>query len=244
MNERAARVQHLFDLPTLIAAGLTLPCVLLQNNSPHGSTLQLIGLIGNLASWLVFVAEVVVMLCVAPSKKEWIRSHPLDIIIALLSEPFLFPLLQLLRLLRLPRSMPVGELLKNVLTPDGLRYIAFAALVLLVASAEAFHLTEHVDYGNAIYWTITTVTTVGFGDIAPSDTASKIVACVVMLVGSVFFAVITGAVAQQFVYARNDEHRKTEARLLAEIQQIGEQLQRLETRADPDAKATPPAADS
>jgi voltage-gated potassium channel len=70
---------------------------------------------------------------------------------------------------------------------------------ILLAGAAGFSLTDHVSYGTGLYWALTTATTVGYGNVTPANTASRIVAAVVMLttipiVGAVF-ALGSGAAA-------------------------------------------------
>ncbi len=72
-------------------------------------------------------------------------------------------------------------------------------LVFLFAGAAAFSVTQSIGYGTALYWAITTATTVGYGDITPANTAGRIVASGVMLTTIPLFAsgfaVLAGAVA-------------------------------------------------
>ena len=74
--------------------------------------------------------------------------------------------------------------------------VTLAALIVLVGAA-LFSLAEHISYGLALYWAITTATTVGYGDVTPHTTAGRIIASGVMLttipiVGAVF-ALLAGA---------------------------------------------------
>jgi voltage-gated potassium channel len=74
--------------------------------------------------------------------------------------------------------------------------VGFAASIILVG-ATAFSLTNHISYGVAVYWAVTTATTVGYGDIIPHNTGSQIVAALVMLttiptIGAIF-ALTAGA---------------------------------------------------
>jgi voltage-gated potassium channel len=74
--------------------------------------------------------------------------------------------------------------------------LGFAVTIILVGAA-AFSLTDHIGYGVAVYWAVTTATTVGYGDITPHNTGSQIVASVVMLttiptIGAIF-ALTAGA---------------------------------------------------
>jgi voltage-gated potassium channel len=71
------------------------------------------------------------------------------------------------------------------------------ALGILVLGAALFALTQHVSIGLAMYWAVTTATTVGYGDVLPHNTAGRIIASCVMLttiplVGAVF-ALVAGA---------------------------------------------------
>ncbi len=74
-----------------------------------------------------------------------------------------------------------------------------AALLILLVGAVAFSLSEHVSYGVALYWAVTTATTVGYGDVTPHNTAGRVIAAIVMLttiplIGAVF-ALAAGASA-------------------------------------------------
>jgi voltage-gated potassium channel len=71
------------------------------------------------------------------------------------------------------------------------------AVAIVIIGAVAFSLTQHISLGLGLYWSVTTATTVGYGDITPHNTAGRIVAMAVMLttiptVGAVF-ALVAGA---------------------------------------------------
>jgi voltage-gated potassium channel len=53
--------------------------------------------------------------------------------------------------------------------------------------------------GGGLWWAVQTVTTVGYGDKVPSNTAGKIVASLVMLLGLAFLSVVTAAITSSFV---------------------------------------------
>ena len=50
-------------------------------------------------------------------------------------------------------------------------------------------------YAIGIYWTITTITTVGYGDISATNTTERIVACIIMVIGVLAFSYSTGALS-------------------------------------------------
>jgi len=60
-------------------------------------------------------------------------------------------------------------------------------------------------YVDALYWTITTLTTVGYGDVTPRDSAEKLFAVGTMIVGFAFLGYLVGILAS--VWARRDPAR-------------------------------------
>lgn len=68
----------------------------------------------------------------------------------------------------------------------------------LVVGAVLFSTTQHVAFGTALYWAITTATTVGYGDVTPKSSVGRVVAVGVMLTTiplfASAFALLAGAV--------------------------------------------------
>jgi voltage-gated potassium channel len=80
--------------------------------------------------------------------------------------------------------------------------IAVAVLIILIG-AGLFAVTQHDSYGLALYWAITTATTVGYGDVLPHNTVGRIIASAVMLttipiVGAIF-GILAGASAANHI---------------------------------------------
>lgn len=98
--------------------------------------------------------------------------------------------------------MPIFLAVRRFLHPLS-RYRELAlislALAIVLIGAGLFALSEGVSYGLGLYWSITTATTVGYGDVTPHNTAGRVIAAGVMLttipiVGAVF-ALVAGASA-------------------------------------------------
>jgi voltage-gated potassium channel len=54
----------------------------------------------------------------------------------------------------------------------------------LLAGAGLFAITQHISYATALYWAVTTATTVGYGDVIPKNPAGRAIAVVVMQAGA------------------------------------------------------------
>jgi hypothetical protein len=71
-------------------------------------------------------------------------------------------------------------------------------LVILVAAGSILlHYTEHVDWFDCVYWTLTTLSTVGYGDIVPKN--HKVVFALFFLVSVCLFAYVLGEVVGALV---------------------------------------------
>ncbi len=237
MDERSVRVADRLELPLLLAALLTVPATIIEESHLRQPWHQIATDL-NWVIWVTFLAEVVIMLSVVPSRRAWLRSHPLELAIVLLTPPALLTAVQpirLLRLLRVLRVLRLGPLFRLLLSNQGLQYTAALALLTAVAGGAAFSAVEtHVSVGNGIYWAIVTMSTVGYGDITPHTTAGKVVAVFVMLIGIGTATLLIGAVAQRFVKTTVEEaieevEEGAEQDLLLLVKDISERLGKLES---------------
>ena len=230
MDERSERIARRFERPLLVAAVLTIPVTILQL-LPPADPWRTIADIVNWLIWITFLAEVVVMLAVVPAKGRWLREHPIEVVIVVLTPPFLTSIVQsvrVLRLLRLLRFLRLAPLVRYLFSAEGLRYAALLTGLTVLAGGAAFASLEKISLGNGIYWAMTTVTTVGYGDITPKTTEGKVVAILIMLIGIGFASLIIGAAAQQFINPSIQEVERDEEDMLAQVRDISARLQRLE----------------
>ena len=94
------------------------------------------------------------------------------------------------------------------------RYAAYLIASVWVVGVAVFGTLEHLidpdTFPNVwlgMWWALETVTTVGYGDVVPGDTAGKIVASFLLLGGLSLLAVITGVVTSAFVAQAQSERR-------------------------------------
>jgi voltage-gated potassium channel len=123
-------------------------------------------------------------------------------------------LFRLVRLLKIARYSPALSSLVHVIVSE--RRALFGTLILLLCvmcfSAAAMHYAEGEarpdEFGtipDCMWWAITTLTTVGYGDVVPVTPLGKFIAGITMIFGLGFFALPVGIIATGFV---NEIHRR------------------------------------
>jgi voltage-gated potassium channel len=111
------------------------------------------------------------------------------------------------------------------------------AVGLIVATATVLAFTAAVivrivdpaigTFGDALWWAVTTVTTVGYGDVVPESRTGRIVGTALMLTGLGLIPIITSVVVSILVSQRTREAREAE---LANLNKVLERLDELERR--------------
>jgi voltage-gated potassium channel len=178
------------------------------------------------------------MLAVVPDRGRWLRTHPLEVAIVVLTPPFLPASLQALRvfrLLRLLRLIAVVGYARRAPLRGPL------AVLTALGGGAAFAAVEgkNVSTWDGVWWAVTTMTTVGYGDISPATDFGRVIAIAVMVVGIGFLSLLIGAVSERFVARElaeeigeaeqelEEDVDAVRAQLVAELLAIGERLRQL-----------------
>ena len=86
--------------------------------------------------------------------------------------------------------------------------------------------------GLGLWWSVQTVTTVGYGDVVPTNASGRLVAALVMLIGLAFLAVITAAITSSFVARATEERTRRSGgdapATSNDVRGIAERLDRME----------------
>ncbi|MEJ5945658.1 potassium channel family protein [Pseudokineococcus basanitobsidens] len=147
--------------------------------------------------WGAFLVDYVVRLALSERRWRFVRRHPLDLAVVVL------PLLRPLRLLRLVTLISV----LNRHAASSLRgrvavYVAGATTLVVVVAALAALDAERGAPGalietfpQAVWWAITTVTTVGYGDFYPVTDEGRAVAVGLMVTGVALLGTVTASLA-------------------------------------------------
>lgn len=110
-------------------------------------------------------------------------------------------LIRVFRVLKLARFINEAGMLGRALVASRRKIMVFllAVLTIVVIFGTIMYLVESPGSGftsipRSVYWTIVTLTTVGYGDIAPQTTLGQMIASMIMVLGYAIIAVPTGIV--------------------------------------------------
>jgi voltage-gated potassium channel len=213
-----------FDVALIAAILLSIITVTLDSvqsiNRDHGDALRVI-------EWTltgVFTVEYVLRLLAVRRPLRYALSFfgIVDLLALLPSYISLFVpagryllVIRALRLLRIFRVLKLGEFLfEGAVLGDALRasrhkisvFLA-TVLTLVILIGTLMYVIEGEAHGftsipTSMYWAIVTLTTVGYGDLAPQTALGKMLASLVMILGFGIIAVPTGIVTAELAYAR------------------------------------------
>lgn len=129
-------------------------------------------------------------------------------------------LLRVFRILKLARYLGASKNLVNALKASKAKISVFLFVVLIVSIilGTIMYMVEGEENGftnipKSVYWCIVTLTTVGFGDIAPQTPLGQFIASLVMILGYGIIAVPTGIVSAEYTNQKNMESRDPEVQL-------------------------------
>lgn len=118
--------------------------------------------------------------------------------------------LRVFRVMKLVRYIGEADLLMTAMRESRRKITVFllTVLALCVVLGSLMYIVEGESNGftsipRSIYWTIVTLTTVGYGDISPQTSLGQTVAAVIMMLGYAIIAVPTGIVTIELGLARN-----------------------------------------
>ena len=223
------RAGRAFDIALIVAILISVVVVMLDSvDSMHARW----GRTFYIAEWILtgmFTLEYVARLYCAKSPWRYARSF-FGIVDLLAIVPTyliaLFPTaryLTVIRVLRILRAFRVLKLAAHVREADVLMrslvasrrkitVFLFAVFALTVILGSVMFLIEGRDHGidnipRGVYWAVVTLTTVGYGDIAPETPLGRFVASIVMVLGYGIIAVPTGIVTAELTAATHRDQR-------------------------------------
>jgi len=218
-----------FDVALLWAILLSVALVLAESVASvrlrYGTTLRTL-------EWVftgLFTVEYVVRVVVARKRRRYVTSFygvidllaivPTYLSLVLTGSQYLvviraLRLLRVFRVLKATRYLGEAGILMRALRASREKITVFlvTVLTLVLIIGSAMYLVEGPEHGFdsipiSIYWAIVTLTTVGYGDIAPGTALGKLLSAMVMILGYAIIAVPTGIVTSELTRAQGPYRR-------------------------------------
>jgi voltage-gated potassium channel len=150
--------------------------------------------------WVVFVVDYVVRLILADRKGAFVRANVPDLLAALIPIFRPFRLLGELRRISFFRRHS-GSAVRARVVAYSLGFVVlwvYTIAVTVVAAERGAHGATILSLGDAIYWAVVTISTVGYGDMVPVTTFGRVLAVMLMLSGILIVGVTTATVVSYF----------------------------------------------
>jgi voltage-gated potassium channel len=178
-------------------------------------------------TWAVFLVDYIARLCLATNRARWFLHHILDLAVVAL------PLLRPLRLLRLvvliaALQKAIGGAIRGrvvVYTVCGVVLLVYVAS-LAILDAERYQQDSKIaTFGDALWWSITTITTVGYGDLSPVTDIGRVIAVALMIGGISLVGVVTATLASWIVQRVAEEDTAKQAASSAQLDALRTELE-------------------
>ena len=207
-----------WNVLVLAATFVTLALIILDSSETAHSTRDRVYEAIDLVCCAFFVADFIARFRRAHQKRAFLRRNWIDLVSSI---PLVGPLRagRLLRFVRIVRLLRVGRAVRGEAAGSlpqptvAIGYLGLVTVVVWLSAGTAFYAFEHARNTNirhlddALWWSVTTLSTVGYGDIFPVTRGGRVVAALTMVLGIGALASFAGAIATYFVEAR-DHHRR------------------------------------
>jgi voltage-gated potassium channel len=176
----------------------------------------------------------------AESKLAFLKWGWIDLIASIPNAPALRVgrLVRILRIIRLLRAVRATHKVTSLFLKDkirtGIASVLLSAFLLIMFCSVGILICEQQDpdaniksAGDAIWWSVTTITTVGYGDKYPVTAEGRMVAMILMVAGIGLFGVLSGLAASFFIGSKEQGIVREENKILARLELLEEKIDRL-----------------
>jgi voltage-gated potassium channel len=179
--------------------------------------------------WVVFVVEFVARVVLAERRGQYVVRHVPDVLMVAL--PVLRPLrlLRFLVLLRMINRRATASLHGRIVA----YVVASAGLVLLISAlamleAERQHPQANIrTFGDALWWALSTMSTVGYGDRVPTTGGGRVIGTGLMVAGIALLGVITATFASWLIAQVRETETEAQTATRGDIAELRAEIARL-----------------
>lgn len=239
-----------FDIATLLLSVIAIAIVSSLFFYPADS--QLRALLVNLDTLIcsIFILHFIVSAIRSPSIINYIKQNWIDLVASI-------PMVEGLRFLRffhaykllraVRRQRNIMRSLKDQQVESTIASILFTLLMIILLGSISILLVEQDQAngqihsaGEALWWAIVTISTVGYGDFVPVSDAGRVIAGLMILTGVGFFGAVSGLMSALLLHGRSlknaplehfiREQRKEQHALKKQLNEIQQQLAELQKK--------------
>ncbi len=181
--------------------------------------------------WIVFGVDYVVRVTLAPARRSYMLRHLPDLVI--LALPFLRPLRLLMLIKILNRRVAQGAhgRIAIIAASSSILLIFCAALAALNAERHAAG-ASIVTFGDALWWAISTVCTVGYGDMVPVTAEGRVIAVFLMLGGIAVVGLVTATFASWLISKIRSQEKESSTATKQDLDAVLRELRVANARID------------
>lgn len=184
---------------------------------------------------IIFAIDYIVRFILAKEKWQFFKKNIFDLLSII---PFnsIFSFFRFARVFRIAKLAKLAKLSKftklarltalfgrfgvranKFLHTNGFIYVLYTSGVLILTSSFIMMYAEGKNFFDALWWSIVTVTTVGYGDISPATGIGRVMAIVLMIFGIGFISMLTGTITSFFANRATENKTEPEAKELEDI---------------------------
>ncbi|MBU4215259.1 MAG: potassium channel family protein [Actinobacteria bacterium] len=182
--------------------------------------------------WALFIVDYAVRFALSSDRRRFVATNLVDLAVIAL------PVLRPLRLLRLVAVLAIlNRTSARTLRGRVVTYVVGGTLLLLLVGGLAVTDAERGvggatihGFGDGLWWAVTTMTTVGYGDRYPVTTTGRFVAVALMVGGIALLGVVTATLASWLVDRVAAESKAEQAATRAQVESLARQVEQLQER--------------
>lgn len=198
------------------------------------------------AAWVAFAVDYGARVALADDRRRYAIRHLHDLAVIAL------PLLRPLRLLRLVSVVAVmnrraGSSLRGrvaVYVAGGTALLSVVASLAMLDAERAAPDANITGIGDSLWWAVTTVTTVGYGDRYPTTAEGRAIAVALMVAGIALLGTVTATFASWLVDRVREENASDRAATVAHVEALMAEIRALREQVSSGAPGVSPVPES
>ncbi len=164
--------------------------------------------------WIIFCVDYFIRLLISKDKLIFMKRNIIDLLSII---PFnaMFKILRIVRFTKLIKITRLTNIFKGTrilvliskfqyrtrefLRTNNLKYAIYFVATIIILGAIGISIVEEISFGNALWWSFVTATTVGYGDVIPQTLSGRAIAVFLMIIGIGFVGLLTATIATFFI---------------------------------------------